>query len=693
MTPHFDEIADNLPSTPTRSPEQPLDPESQLDTTSPPQTWHHKLWIASKRHANFVGPGILASVAYFDPGNWATDLAAGSQFGYSLLFVVLCAGIGAILFQVLSCRLGIVTGKDLAQQLRALLHSREKHQMLWRWGALYPLYVLSELAIIATDLAELLGSAIALNLLFPRLPLYAGVLLTASDVLVVLIAYRPNGGARSMRIFEVIIAILVIAVFVSFIVLTFRIRPDWSKAFYGYVPSKELAKPGALYAGIGIVGATVMPHALYLGSRLSTMSRLPVVAPTPPVPSPPALSMMASTRTSITAVDRRMSSEQDRDKSALDNLGIHLKRLLFESESTDEEKAHTAIATANLRKGDHGLTSVNGDSKVAFIRTHVRHASWDIILSLFGFAVTINSAILIVASAAFYYGVAGGTSRTVGDLFEAYHLIKEYMGGASAFLFAFALLCAGQSASITVTLAGQVISEGFLQWNVSPFVRRVFTRLIGIIPSVIISVSLGRSGIDSLLIASQVVLSMILPFVVFPLVWITSERSGIMRVWLTSEGNTGEKRRGELDSVQCEGGSDLMGVTCPPSPLPDEARGPSPLRTSPSSNKCLSSDPQPTLTVSHFGRLAPCTKLPPSTSTSPSLLSPPLSSPSPLRHIQPISSPSLPLTKSHPQPNPAGRFEDFSSPWYVTAIGYVLVVIMLAANVYVVVELAMGSGA
>ncbi|KAG8982299.1 hypothetical protein FRB93_008174 [Tulasnella sp. JGI-2019a] len=625
MSPHFA----TTPATP------PHDPESQSHTKLAPHTWYHKLWLILKTHASFVGPGILASVAYFDPGNWATDLAAGSQYGYSLLFVVLCAGLGAILFQVLSCRLGIVTGKDLAQHLRALLHSREKHRMLWRWGLLYPLYVLSELAIVATDLAELLGSAIALNLLFPRLPLYAGVLITASDVLVILIAYRPNGGARSMRIFEIIISILVLAVFISFIILTFRIKPDWGKAFHGYLPSKVLVSPGALYASIGIVGATVMPHALYLGSRLSTLPRLLVE---PPAPSPSAaLSMMASARTSMTAVDRNF------DKSALDNLGIHLKRLIFEAE--DDEIKSGGI------EGNKNLT--DGDSKIAFIRTHVRHASWDIILSLFCFAVTINSAILIVASAAFYYGIAGG--MTVGDLFDAYQLIKDYMGGVSAFLFAFALLCAGQSASITVTLAGQVISEGFLQWSISPFVRRIFTRLIGIVPSVIISVALGRSGIDTLLIASQVALSMILPFVVFPLVWITSARSGIMRVWIPSQ-----EGKGSVSDIGGKVEADEL-PTCPP-----EAEGQTTayLPTSPPITGRDSGE-------SEIGLASAARQMPPPT---PSLLMP-----VPNEQTQTSS------------PQCVGRYEDFSSPWYVTTIGYTIFTIMLAANVYAVVQLAHGE--
>jgi len=228
----------------------------------------------------------------------------------------------------------------------------------------------------------------------------------------------------------------------------------------------------------------------------------------------------------------------------------------------------------------------------------------------------------------------------VGDLFDAYQLIKDYMGRGSAFLFAFALLCAGQSASITVTLAGQVVSEGFLEWTVSPFLRRLITRSLGIIPSAIVSVSVGRRGLDGLLVGSQVALSIILPFVVFPLVWITSRQSGIMRVWV--EDGEGRGRRGAVD---------VTAKTNEEEPVPTTVG----LAASSSSN----------------GRL-------PFVS--------PTSAPSSPPHPVVDTAPPVPASLA-----PGGYYEDFSSPWYMTVLGYTLAVVMLVANVYVIVELGLGQ--
>ncbi|KAG8911754.1 hypothetical protein FRC01_005541, partial [Tulasnella sp. 417] len=526
---------------------------------------------------------IIGMAVYFDPGNWATDLAAGSDYGYSLLFVVLC---------VLSCRLGIVTGKDLAQHLRLRFHSRPKHTLLWRWGVLYPLYAVSEIAIIATDMAEALGSAIALNLLFPKLPLYAGVLITAADVLIILVTYRPDGGARSMRAFEVIIACLVLGVFVSFLILLVRIEPNWGHVFKGYLPSKVFGAPGALYTSIGIIGATVMPHALFLGSRLSTIDRLA------PAPSPSA----RSSATDLTAVEPDLPF-MDRSISKLKNILTHV-----EEDEKDE-----------LRK-----VAVEANSEfvgVRWVRTHLAHATVDIVLSLFCFAITINSAILIVAATSFYYRRDGTAGEGAGDLFDAYALIKEYVGKGSAFLFAFALLCAGQSASITATLAGQVVSEGFLRWKLSPFLRRLVTRLISMTPAVVISVALGRRGLDTLLVASQVVLSIVLPFVVFPLVFFTSSKSGLMKVKV--EKNTS---RTTGDATKADESSPTA-VPLPPSP-----------------SQVTVADP-----------------------TAP------------------------PAVQQLPTGAEDDEYVDFSSAWYVTALGYSLFLIMLAANCYVLVQLGRGE--
>ncbi|ESK86095.1 transporter protein smf2 [Moniliophthora roreri MCA 2997] len=403
-----------------------------------------------------TGVGLVCAVAYFDPGNWGVDLQAGSEYGYRLLFVVLLAGLIAVFFQVLASRLGCVTGLDLASHCRLLLHDRPKHTFLYRWLGLYPLYILSETAIIATDLAELLGSAIALCLLFPKLELWHGVLITAFDVVLILALGDPLGG-RPVKSFELVIAGLVLAVLVCMCIIIARVDVHWGDAFEGYLPSKYIFPNGALYTSVGILGATVMPHSLFLGSALATQDRI-----TPP------------------------------------------------SEYATNAKSH----------------SERNNNSLAFVKGHLYHGIVDVALSLLGFAVVINSAILILSSAVFFYG---DDPRTMGSdkqagLFDAYDLIKETVGQGAATLFAIALLAAGQSSSIIATVAGQAVSEGFLQWRTSAVVRRLLTRLLAIIPSMAVAIAVGRKGIDILLVTSQVVLCVVLPFISFPLIYLTSKK-------------------------------------------------------------------------------------------------------------------------------------------------------------------------
>ncbi|EKM60826.1 uncharacterized protein PHACADRAFT_133651 [Phanerochaete carnosa HHB-10118-sp] len=430
------------------------------------------------RHVkHHVGVGIVCSVAYFDPGNWSVDLQAGSEFGYRpLLFVVLLAGLGAIILQSLACKLGCVTGVDLATHCRLLLHDRPKHRRLIRYAALYPLYILCEIAIVCTDLAELLGSAIGLCMLFPTLPLWAGVLVTAGDVLIFLVVGGPSRYGKPAKVFEATIMLLVLAVFACFVLLLVKVHPNWPQAFLGFVPSAELfdTHTDALYTAVGILGATVMPHALFLGSFMATQDRVGIAAPSLP---PPALSPEMS---NPDALSRDYRMKYDRENNGVD-----------------------------------------------FIRAHLKHGIVDIVASLLGVAVPINAAILVVAAAVFF---AGGTGSMVpAGLFDAYDLIVQRVGHAAGIIFALALLSSGQSSSITATLAGQVVSEGFIEWRISPFLRRLITRLIGLVPSMVVAIAVGRPGINMLLVASQVALSIVLPFVAFPLIWLTSSKS-VMRV-------------------------------------------------------------------------------------------------------------------------------------------------------------------
>ncbi|KAL9931940.1 hypothetical protein V8E36_009255 [Tilletia maclaganii] len=561
------------------------------------------------RHCNFIGPGIVASVAYADPGNWATDLEAGASHGYKLLFAVLLSGLFAILLQVLACRLGIVTGLDLACSSRQLILGpfgnhpsagggglrptdqavlrRPRCEKWLRYGGLWSIYLIAEAAIVATELAELVGSAIALNLLFPKLPLWAGVLVTGADVFLILFVYRPNGGLRA---FEVLIGTLVVIVLACYIVLLVRVKPDWGEAFKGYLPSATLVEHDALYIAVGILGATVMPHGLFLGSHFSTVNRLEEKdSDDEVVDRPSAASSMEELPRASVAESARGSSRREADgalgsptstpktirERTLDILVRRFPRI--DASAFRPGLSRPTSSSSSVRRTDDNKKSFSRGPRIpdmdpdkppevslAMVKTHLPHASIDIALSLLAFAITINSAILIVAAAATSSG-----EREVGSLFEAFDLLKTTVGQGAAILFAIALLgesarlmgspwiqrstlrariwltvecrnifittAAGQSASLTVCLAGQIISEGFIRWRTSPLTRRLLTRIIAMVPSLIVAAAVGRDGVDSLLVGSQVVLSMALPFVTAPLLIMTCRKKW-MRVWEDAQG-------------------------------------------------------------------------------------------------------------------------------------------------------------
>ena len=367
----------------------------------------------------FMGPGYLIAVGYMDPGNWATDLAAGSGFGYSLLWVIMLSNLMAILLQVLAIRLGVASGMDLAQACRA---NSSRPSALFQWIA-------CEIAICACDLAEVLGSAIALNLLF-NIPLPWGVALTALDVLLV---FWLQG--RGMRYLEAMIIALLTLIFCCFAITVFMASPDWADVAGGLVPApQKLANPEMLYLAIGIIGATVMPHNLYLHSSIVRYRK---VAP-----------------------------------------------------------------------GDAGK------------REAIKFATADIVIALF-FAFLVNAAILIVSSAVFH---ERGQVQ-VAEIQDAHRLLSPMLGSAIAStLFALALLASGQSSTITATLAGQIVMEGFLQWRMKPWMRRLVTRSAAIVPALLVAGYYGESGVARLLVLSQVILSLQLPFAIVPLVRYTISR-------------------------------------------------------------------------------------------------------------------------------------------------------------------------
>ncbi len=366
----------------------------------------------------FSGPGLMVAVGYMDPGNWATDLAGGAQFGYTLISVILLSNIMAIILQHLSLKLGIVTGRDLAQACRD--HFNKPMSMF--------LWVLCEIAIAACDLAEVIGSAIALNLLF-GIPLVVGILITACDVMIVLLLQ-----SKGFRVLECLVASLIVLIGGCFAYELWLAHPAWGAVALGLIPRGEVVtNPAMLYIAIGILGATVMPHNLYLHSSI------------------------VQTR----AFDR------------------------------DQKGKAMAVRFATI------------DSTVALL-----------------FAFFINAAILVLSAAAFH----GTPNANVADIADAYKLLSPVLGATFASMFfAIALLASGQNSTLTGTLAGQIVMEGFLNIRLRPWMRRLITRLVAIVPAVIVAIMFGERGVGSLLILSQVILSMQLSFAVVPLVMFTSD--------------------------------------------------------------------------------------------------------------------------------------------------------------------------
>lgn len=369
-----------------------------------------------RRILSFFGPAYLVSVGYMDPGNWATDLAGGSQFGYKLIWVLLMSNLMALLLQSLCARLGIVRGRDLAQA------NRETYPK----GINFCLYILAEVAIAATDLAEILGMAIGIQLL-TGMPLIWGVSITVLDTFLLLLLQRLG-----MRKMEAFIISLVAIIGISFLIQILMAQPDLSEVVVGFIPS--IPNETALYIAIGIIGATVMPHNLYLHSAL--------------------------------------------------------------------------VQTRKIKRDPNGIKRA---LKLNFIDTAVA-------LNL---AFFVNAAILVLAATVFYK-----TGRTdVGEIRQAHELLAPMLGSSLApILFAVALIASGQSSTVTGTLAGQIVMEGYLRLRMNPWVRRLLTRLVAIIPAVIVILINGEENIDDLLILSQVILSLQLGFAVIPLIHFVSNK-------------------------------------------------------------------------------------------------------------------------------------------------------------------------
>lgn len=403
------------PTTPyDNAPALPSLPEVHRTVSIPRgASFWRKLWA-------FSGPGFVVAVGYMDPGNWATDIAGGSRFAYRLIFVLMLSNLMAVLLQTLAARLGIVTQRDLAQACRDY-YSRRASLALW---------VLCEIAIAACDLAEVIGSAVALNLLF-GLPLIWGVCVTSLDVLAIL--YLQH---RGFRLLEALVVVLIGTIGTCYLLEIILVKPDLAAIGRGFIPTAELfTNREMLYLAIGMLGATVMPHNLYLHSSV--------------------------------------------------------------------------VLTRAIERTREGL------------RTAIRYNFLDSVIAL-NLAFFINAAILIMAAATFHrHGMT-----QVAEIQDAYHTLSPLLGiPFASVLFALALLCSGQNSTLTGTLAGQIVMEGFLNIRLAPWLRRLITRLVAIVPAIIAVAFYGTSGTAKLLIFSQVILSLQLSFAVVPLVQFTSDRT------------------------------------------------------------------------------------------------------------------------------------------------------------------------
>ncbi|ODQ65565.1 natural resistance-associated macrophage protein [Nadsonia fulvescens var. elongata DSM 6958] len=465
---------------------------------------------ALAKYSRFVGPGLMVAVAYMDPGNYSTGVAAGAKHKYGLLFVVLFSNILAIWLQALAIQLGSVTGRDLATNCRDYFP---------KWLSIF-LYIMAEIAIIATDLAEVIGTAIALNILI-KVPLMAGVILTILDVLVVLLAYRPGGSIKYVRWFEYTVAALVLGVVVCFCVLLARVPTmNAGEVFRGYLPSNVIFKGSALYDACGILGATVMPHSLFLGSGLvqPRLREFDILNGYYQLPTD--------------ASDQDESKENDTrvvEQEVDPNVPSSVTRWMMAGSVCDKVKSLFAFNKAPNGLDMDDLLSQYRPS-VSAIKHCLNYSIAELAFTLFSFALFVNSAILIVSAAT----LSDSPNAADADLYSIHSLMKSHISAAAGTIFMLALLLSGQSAGIVCTIAGQMVSEGFLNWTFRPWIRRLITRGIAILPCIVVTAAVGQSGLSQVLNISQVILSILLPFLTAPLVYMICNKR-IMTVQVIQE--------------------------------------------------------------------------------------------------------------------------------------------------------------
>lgn len=433
----------------------------------------------AKKYVSFIGPGLVVSVAYMDPGNYLTLVLLGASYEYKLCFVIFMSNVFAVILQSLCVKLGTVTGLDLAEMCR--LHLPYKLNLL--------LYICAEIAIIATDLAEVVGTAIALEIIF-GIPLVYGVLITIVDVMIILIAYQRDGSMRKTRAFEFLVLALVCCTCACFILELYKCDfgpGSFSAIFKGFLPIyKQVWKEKhALFLSCGIVGSTVMPHSLFLGSAL---------------------------------VQARLKSYDEQNN-------------LLSGQAHDFIGEDFPTNSSDLDHGDTRVTILQGISDGTKLQTKYKpslqainycldYSYFELVFSLFVVAVFVNSAILIVAGSTLY----GKPDAGEADLLSIYEMLSFYLSPAAGMVFALSMLFSGQSAGIVCTMAGQIISEGFVNWTIKPWKRRIVTRSLAIIPVFIVILFLGREGMSRILNSSQVLLSFILPVVSAPLIYFTCNK-------------------------------------------------------------------------------------------------------------------------------------------------------------------------
>ncbi|KAL2071625.1 hypothetical protein VTL71DRAFT_12860 [Oculimacula yallundae] len=397
------------------------------------------------KFGKFVGPAGIISVAYIDPDNFQTSISSGVQFKFKLLFMVLISNLIAIFLQSLSVKLGSVTGMDLAQMNKAHLP---------KWLNI-GLWFIAEASIIATDIGQVIGTAIAINILIPKIPLTAGCALSIVDTLFILYFYRPDGSMRGLRLFELFVGTFVIAIFICFCIeLSYIKDTPVGHVFKGFLPSKAVFQGEGLYQSCAILGGTLMPHTIYLGTGLAQ----------------PRL--------------REFDVRND----------------------TYKEKLNSSRPSA-LKLYKPSLSA---------IKACMNYSIAELIITLFIISIFVNSAILIIAAASL--------SEEAGeaDLWGMYDLFQETISKAAGTIFALSLLFSGISAGIVATMAGQMVFEGAFNWTIRPFYRRLITRVVALIPGIIIAAVLGRDGVAAALNGANVVLSVALIFLTFPLIWYTN---------------------------------------------------------------------------------------------------------------------------------------------------------------------------